>query len=116
MRSLAAAFRVTPLAMATHRSAGAFTWPGYHRWKQEWDAYVSTLKPRTGGFASPVDKTLGRAGRPFVQLVIEAMDGNRISAVDASRYLDLRFDHFDQLRADFGSVARLSVRKSDDGE
>ena len=117
VRSLAAVFRVTPLAMATRlRGAGAFTWQGYNRWKQEWDAYVATLKPRAGGFASPVDKTLGRAGRPFVQLVIEAMDSNRITAVDASRYLDLRFDHFEQLRADLRMGGKAGARRVVDDE
>jgi hypothetical protein len=58
------------------------------------------LPPRRGGFASPVEKTLGRAGRPFVQLVLEALDANRITAVEACRHLDLRFDHFDKLRGE----------------
>jgi hypothetical protein len=30
--------------------------------------------------------------------VIEALDRNRITVVEACRYLDLRFDHFDKLR------------------
>lgn len=62
---------------------------------------MDTLTPRKGGFASPVDKTLGRAGRPFTQLVLEALDANRITAVDVSRYLDLRFDHVQDLRRDW---------------
>ena len=100
VRGLASKFRVTPLAMATRlRSAGAMTWDGYRQWRAEWSVYVSALKPRKGGIASPVDKTLGRAGRPFVQLVLEALDANRITAVDASRYLDLRFDHIEKLRS-----------------
>lgn len=101
VRRLAYTFRVTPLAMATRlRSVGAMTWDGYGRWKEKWGAYVATLKPRRGGFATPVDKTLGRAGRPFVRTVLEAMDANRITAVEACRYLDLRFDHFDKLRGE----------------
>lgn len=101
VRQLATKFRVTPLAMATRlRSVGALTWDGYRRWKSEWDAYVAGLPARRGGFASPVEKTLGRAGRPFVQLVLEALDANRITAVEACRHLDLRFDHFDKLRAE----------------
>lgn len=99
VRKLASTFRVTPLAMATRlRGTGSLTWDGYRRWKRDWDAYVGTLPPRKGGFASPVDKTLGRAGRPFSQLVLEALDANRITSVDASRYLDLRFDHIEHLR------------------
>ncbi|MDF0642564.1 MAG: XRE family transcriptional regulator [Nitrospira sp.] len=99
VRKLATAFRVTPLAMATRlRSTGALTWNGYRSWREKWDAYVDTLKPRKGGPVSPVDKTLGRAGRPFAQLVLEALDANRITSVDASRYLDLRFDYVQTLR------------------
>lgn len=106
VRSLAAKFRVTPLAMATRlRAAGAMSWDGYRQWRSAWDNYVSALKPRAGGIASPVDKALGRAGRPFVQLVLEALDANRITAVDASRYLDLRFDHIEKLRVELTGAA-----------
>lgn len=116
VRGLAGKFRVTPLAMATRlRSAGALSWEGYRRWRAEWNEYLSTLKPRKGGIASPVDKTLGRAGRPFVQLVLEALDANRITAVDASRYLNLRFDHIDKLRAELRSGA-AGVSAVDDGD
>ncbi|MBI3490580.1 MAG: helix-turn-helix domain-containing protein [Acidobacteria bacterium] len=104
VRALTNRFRVTPLAMATRlRRAGAMTWDDYRRWKAAWTDYISSLKPRKGGFASPVDKTLGRGGRPFAQLVIEALDSNRITAVDASRYLDLRFDHIEKLRTELHS-------------
>jgi Zn-dependent peptidase ImmA (M78 family)/DNA-binding XRE family transcriptional regulator len=101
VRSLAAKFRLTPLAMATRlRAAGQLSWEGYRSWKEAWAKYIATLKPSTGGFAHPVDKTLGRAGRPFTQLVIEALDSNRITAVQACRYLDLRFEHFERLRSE----------------
>lgn len=116
VRTLAGRFRVTPLAMATRlRTAGAMTWHGYRQWRTDWAAYVSSLKARRGGIASPVDKTLGRAGRPFVQLVLEALDTNRITAVDASRYLDLRFDYVDGLRAELASRATGSSGV-DDGD
>ena len=98
MRQLASHFRVTPLAMATRlRAAGVLSWAGYMRWKQAWNEYVAQL-PKRKGYATPVDKTLGRCGRPLAQLVLQAMDTNRITAVQASRYLDLRFNHFDELR------------------
>lgn len=117
VRRLAYKFRVTPLAMATRlRSMGAFTWSGYLRWKNDWDAYVATLKPKGGGFASPVEKTLGRSGRSFVQLVLEAMDTNRITAVDACRYLDLRYDHFDKLRGELRKGPGSVPDGEDDGE
>lgn len=106
VRSLAAKFRVTPLAMATRlRASGALTWDGYNAWKASWSDYVAGLPVRKGGFASPVDTTLGRGGRPFAQLVIEALDSNRITAVQASRYLDLKFDHIDKLRSELRTGA-----------
>lgn len=116
VRRFAAKFHVTPLAMATRlRLAGAMTWNGYRQWKSKWADYVATLNLRTGGFASPVDKTLGRAGRPLTQLVIEALDLNRITAVEACHHLDLRFEHFDKLRSEL----RLGAGRTptmDDGD
>lgn len=106
VRALGNRFRVTPLAMATRlRRAGAMTWREYWSWTAAWDDLVAALPPRKGGFASPVDKALGRGGRPFAQLVLEALDSNRITAVDASRYLDLRFDHIEKLRTELHSDA-----------
>lgn len=116
VRRLATKFRVTPLAMATRlRVAGAMTWNGYRRWKEDWTKYIATLNPRTGGFASPVDKTLGRAGRPLAQLVIEAMDLNRITAVEACHHLDLRFEHFDKLRSEL-RLGSGRASTTDDGD
>ena len=116
VRKLAGKFRVTPLAMATRlRVAGAMTWNGYGRWKSAWAAYLVTLSPRSGGFASPVDKTLGRAGRPLAQLVIEALDSNRITAVDACHHLDLRFEHFDKLRSEL-RLGSGGANTADDGD
>jgi len=99
VRRLARRFKVTPRAMATRlRAAGRMSWDTYQQWLVDWNAYLATLPPQSGGFATPVDKTLGRAGRPLVRVVLDALDSNRITAVDASRYLELRFDHFNDLR------------------
>ena len=98
VRRLARRFRLTPKATATRlRESGFMDWPRYRQWLEEWDAWVKTLPVRKG-FATPVDKTLGRAGRPFTLLVLDALAANRITAVDASRYLDLKYEHFDKLR------------------
>ena len=116
VRTLASRFKVTPLAMATRlRASGVLTWAAYRAWRIDCDAYVASLPPRRGGMASPVDNTLGRAGRPFSQLVVEALDANRITAVEVSRYLDLRFDHVEKLRSELraGSAGASVV---DDGE
>jgi Zn-dependent peptidase ImmA (M78 family) len=116
MRSLAGKFNVTPLAMATRlRAVGELSWDGYNGWKKSWNEFIAAL-PKRRGFASPIHKTLGRSGRPFVQLVIEALDANRITAVQASRYLDLRFDHFENLRAELRMRPVSRSGAFDDGE
>lgn len=99
MRTLAARFRITPLAAATRlQQSGYLTWPQYNGWRTAWGAYLDTLPKKPGGFATPVGKTLGRGGRTFSQLVLEAFDNRRITTSDAARYLNLRPDHFDTLR------------------
>lgn len=99
VRRLARRYWITPLAMATRlRSSGLMSWSRYNAWRAEWDQYVAALPARGAGFATPAEKALSRNGKFFVQLVLEAMAANRISSVDAARYLDLKFQHFDQLR------------------
>lgn len=99
-RRLARRFRITPLAMATRlRESGYMNWAEYQGWKQEWDEYVAGLPQRSKGFATPVSKALGRNGRPFIQLVLEALSANRITPVTAARYLDLKYEHFEKLKA-----------------
>ena len=100
VRRLARKFRLTPLAMATRlRGSGFISWTHYNRWRSEWQSYIDGLPPRRGGFATPVDKAVNRAGRPFARLVLEALAANRITSVDAARYLNLKFEHFEKLRA-----------------
>jgi Zn-dependent peptidase ImmA (M78 family)/transcriptional regulator with XRE-family HTH domain len=99
VRRVAKKFRITPLATATRlRESGFMTWAQYNEWREQWQAFVATLPQRRGGFATPVQKAVNRAGQPFAQLVLEALSANRITSVDASRYLDLKFEHFDKLR------------------
>ncbi|MCZ7560799.1 MAG: XRE family transcriptional regulator [Burkholderiaceae bacterium] len=99
VQRMARRFRISPLAMATRlRESGFMSWERYHDWRGKWTEFVATLPKRGGGFATPAEKTMGRAGRPFVRLVLEAMETNRITSVDAARFLDLKFQHFDQLR------------------
>ena len=49
------------------------------------------------------------------QTYFEALDANRITAVEASRYLDLRFDHFEKLRGELTSGA-AGASAVDDGD
>ena len=99
VRSLAKRFRISPLAMATRlRASGYMNWSAYQSWKNKWEAHLKTLPQQSGGFASPAEKAINRNGKPFVQLVLEALDSNRIASVDAARYLDIKFEHFEELR------------------
>ncbi len=99
VRKLAWRFKISPLAMATRlRASGYITWAHYQSWRSGWDAWVASLPPRSGGFASPVGQALTRNGRPYIQLVLEALGSNRITIVDAARYLDLKAEHFEKLR------------------
>lgn len=107
VRRLARNFRISPLAMATRlRASGYMSWPGYQDWKKRWDAYLETLRPRSGGIASPAEKAINRNGKPFVQLVLEALQTNRIASAEAAHYLDLKFQHFEELRENirFGTM------------
>jgi Zn-dependent peptidase ImmA (M78 family)/transcriptional regulator with XRE-family HTH domain len=99
IRKLARRFRITPSATATRLvAAGLMTWPQYNAWRKAWDEYVSTLPPRKGGPVTQAQKAVGRNGRPFTTLVLGALAANRITSVDAARYLDLKFHHFEELR------------------
>jgi Zn-dependent peptidase ImmA (M78 family) len=99
IRKLARRFRITPLAMATRLAgAGYMSWPQYHGWRRAWEAYVATLPERKGGPVPQALKAVSRNGRPFTTLVLGALAANRITSVDAARYLDLKFHHFDDLR------------------
>jgi Zn-dependent peptidase ImmA (M78 family)/transcriptional regulator with XRE-family HTH domain len=99
VRQLARRFRVTPLAMATRlRASGYMDWPQYRAWKQSWNEYVATLPPRKSGPVHPVDISLGRNGKPYVQIVLEALAANRITSVDAAKHLNLKIEHFDKLK------------------
>ena len=99
VRQIARKFRLTPLAMATRlRESSFMSWDSYNQWCEQWRAYVTTLPQRSGGFATPIQKTVGRAGLPFTKLVLEALAANRITSVEASRHLNLKFEHFDKLR------------------
>lgn len=118
VRKLAGSFRITPLAMATRlRSIGAFSWAGYTQWKNKWNEYLAGLKaPKKKGFATPTSKTLSRGGWKFSQLVLEALDANRITSVDASRYLDLKFNHFETLRDTLRKYPDDNLIPADNGE
>ena len=110
VRRLAWRFKMTPLATATRlRESGYMTWAESRAWRARWDDHVARLAKKQGGFATPVGKALGRGGRSFAQLVVEALDTNRITSVEASRYLDLKFAHFEKLREGLATGSQVST-------
>ncbi len=98
IRQFARRAKLTPLALATRLHADArMTTHAFQAWRRDWDVWVAAHPARGGGFAHPDQKALGRNGRPFVRLVFDALSQNRITATDAARYLDLRYEHFQKL-------------------
>jgi hypothetical protein len=59
---------------------------------------IDRFERDTVRFETPAKRALDAGGRPFAQLVLTALSSNRLTAVDAARYLDLRFERFDELR------------------
>jgi Zn-dependent peptidase ImmA (M78 family) len=111
LRTLANRFKVTPSAMATRLlNLGRFDPAAYNLWRVAWDEYQKQRPQKnTGGFATPVDKALGRNGRTFTALVLDALATERITPAIASRYLDLGYQHIEELRHKvvLGGVADL---------
>lgn len=107
VRRLARAFKFTPKAAATRLwSSGHWNWTQYEEWLRDWDSCVANLPERKSGPVEPAVKALGRGGHTFAQLVLQALDSNRITSVDAARYLGIRFSHIENLRERLVSGAR----------
>lgn len=71
----------------------------FRRWKDEWERYLIENPPRTGGgIASQAEKALNRHGSSFARLVVEALSQERITSLEAARYLDLKYPHIEALR------------------
>ena len=98
VRRLARQVGITPLAFATRLLMDdRMSRSAYQNWRGEWAEWLQAHPPKGGGFSLPDQKALGRNGRPFVRLVFDALAQNRITATDAARYLDLRYQHFPKL-------------------
>ena len=98
VKRIARRFKATPLAVATRlREEQVMTWSQYRSWRTEWNAITAAMKP-SRPFTTPVAKAIGRAGRTYAMLVLEALDANKISMPEASRYLGLRTTSFETLR------------------
>lgn len=109
VRRIARRYKVTPLAMATRLlRLGFCSVTGYRRWKRDWNAYLEKHPPKKGGgIATPAEKALGRNGVPFTSLVLDALSLERITAIQAARYLDLGFPHIESLRQELAMRGTL---------
>lgn len=102
MRRLARRYKVTPLAMATRLlRTGRLAPASYNRWRGEWNQYLAEHPPKKPRVrVLPPARALGRNGYAFTILVLDALNTDRITGVQAARYLDLRFPHVETLRRD----------------
>jgi Zn-dependent peptidase ImmA (M78 family)/DNA-binding XRE family transcriptional regulator len=103
IQKLARRYKVTPLAFATRLLAlGRISPLAYRRWKNSWTEFLEDHPPKGGGgIATPAEKALNRNGIAFTTLVLEALTLERITPVDASRYLNLNYSHIEDLRLHF---------------
>ncbi len=51
------------------------------------------------GFVPPSTNVISTTGRPFVRTVLEALDSQQITTVDACQYLRVKFPQLDKIRA-----------------
>lgn len=102
VRELARRYKVTPLAMITRLlRIGKCSPSAYRQWRIEWEAYLQAHPPKAaGGIATPAQKAVNRHGQPFTRLVLEALTRERITSLEAARYLNLRYPHVEMLRRD----------------
>lgn len=113
IQKLARRYKVTPLAFATRLLVlGRMSPSTYRRWKDEWNVFLKEHPPKDGGgIATPAEKALNRNGTAFTTLVLEALTLERITPVDASRYLNLNYPHIEDLRLHFAFGRPLRQRQ-----
>jgi Zn-dependent peptidase ImmA (M78 family) len=66
--------------------------------------YAEELKrlPRPKGFAPPATDALSAAGKPFVRMVLRALNANQITASDVADYLGVRLKHLPRITETVG--------------
>lgn len=115
IQKLARRYKVTPLAFATRLLVlGRMSPSTYRRWKDSWTKFLKDHPPKVGGgIATPAEKALNRNGAAFTTLVLEALTLERITPVDASRYLNLNYPHIEDLRLHFAFGRPLRQRQEE---
>lgn len=111
-------YKVTPLAFATRMLVLGLMSPVIYRiWKDEWNEFLTQHPPKKGGgFATHAEKALNRNGTTFTTLVIDALTLERITPVDASRYLKVGYPHIENLRMYFAYGRPLTLLHSEGEE
>ncbi len=108
-------YKVTPLAFATRLLVLGLMSPiSYRDWKDQWNEFLDEHPQKNGGgFATHAEKALNRNGNTFTTLVIEALALERITPVDASRYLKVGYPHIEDLRMFFAYGRPLTFSSSE---
>lgn len=111
VRRLSRRYKMTPTAMITRLLFIKQCSPtAYRRWTLAWGEYLKEHPPKKGGgIATPSQKALNRNGRSFTRLVLEAFTLDRITSLNASRYLGLNFPHIENLRRDLAISGRFDA-------
>jgi Zn-dependent peptidase ImmA (M78 family)/transcriptional regulator with XRE-family HTH domain len=115
VQRIAKKYKVTPLAFATRLlSLGLMSPAIYRNWKDEWNDFLAQHPPKEGGgFVTHAEKALNRNGTTFTTLVLEALTLDRITPVDASRYLKVGYPHIEDLRMFFAYGRPLTFHHSE---
>ncbi len=117
IQRLARRYKVTPKAFATRLlSIGKMNPASYHQWNDDWRKYIENHPFKGGGIATPAEKALNKNGTAYTTLVIDALNMERITPVEASRYLNLHYPHVEELRLHFSFGRPLPTYRKTKGE
>lgn len=115
IQKLSRKYSVTPLAVATRLMVlGVISFGNYRNWRKEWNKFLKDNPPKKPkGFATHAEKALNRNGLTLTNLVIDALNLERITSVDASRYLRVGYPHIEDLRMFFTYGRPLRFRQAE---
>lgn len=104
LESLARHYGVSPEAVLRRLLICGRTTDAFYREKrQEFLRRYAALRQRRqerSGFATPDVLAIATAGRPFVRLVLNGYNQDRISATDVSDFLGVRLKHLSKIESD----------------
>ncbi len=111
---LARRYKVTPAALAARLlELKRLNYDSYRTWKTEWQDYLRSLPAKKRVVIVPQTvQSLNRNGTRYSRLVIEALNMDQITPVQASRFLKIRFPYVEEMRLHFVFGRPLSAKKS----